>query len=58
MPIYEYRCLRCGEVFSSLRITQKDEPVKCPHCASEDVKKIVSAFSSPSCSTFFSGGGG
>ncbi len=46
MPIYEYECKKCGEVFSifkSTAIYEKD--TKCPKCASGNVKKLVSAFS-------------
>jgi len=49
MPIYEYMCNKCSEIFSLLQkagITEKD--TVCPKCGSKDVKKKVSIFS---CST-------
>lgn len=58
MPIYEYRCLECGEVFSELRMAHKiDEETKCPDCGSGSVKKKVSSFSSFSGGSFSGGGG-
>ncbi len=53
MPIYEYSCTKCKEVFSvfqSVNASEKD--TKCPKCNSNDVKKKVSSFS---CCSF--GGG-
>jgi putative FmdB family regulatory protein len=41
MPLYEYRCVKCGRAFE---IIQKltDPPVKtCPHCGGP-VKKVIS----------------
>lgn len=46
MPIYEYTCTKCNEVFSvfqSVNATEKD--TRCPKCGSNDVKKKISAFS-------------
>ena len=43
MPIYEYRCESCNH---ELEVVQKirDEPlVKCPACANDTLKKIISA---------------
>lgn len=45
MPIFEYRCLKCKKKFEKLIL--KDEKVECPECGSEDVKKLISSFSSP-----------
>lgn len=40
MPIYEYRCPKCGVVEVTQKIT--DEPLKtCPNCG-EPVKKMIS----------------
>ena len=62
MPIYEYRCIKCGEVFSALKLAKKDDGAKCPDCGSSDVKKQISSFSSFGGSSFgsgsFGGGGG
>jgi len=46
MPIYEYACTKCNEVFSvfqSVNASEKD--TRCPKCGSNDVKKKISAFS-------------
>jgi putative FmdB family regulatory protein len=41
MPIYEYQCTKCGQIFETFqRITE--EPLReCPHCKSP-VKRLVS----------------
>lgn len=46
MPVYEYECQKCGEKFSvTLRIKEHDEKkVKCPKCASSDVKQLIEPF--------------
>lgn len=43
MPIYEFRCTNCGQVFEKLFIA-KDEKVdlSCPYCKSEIVERVVS----------------
>jgi putative FmdB family regulatory protein len=44
MPIYEYECEGCGKV---VEIFQKgfkpDEPIVCPNCGSDRLKKLLSA---------------
>ena len=43
MPIYEYACRPCGEVFEQLILRKADEAeVRCPACASGDVSRRVS----------------
>ena len=46
MPIYEYRCRNCGQVFSrwfrTMRAIEGDSPPACPTCASEDVQRLIS----------------
>jgi len=43
MPIYEFRCIKCDQVFEKLFIA-KDEKVdiSCPFCKSEIVERVVS----------------
>jgi len=49
MPIYEYRCTRCGHVFSRLqRVGASSEGVTCPECGSGEVERMVSTFASGS----------
>ncbi len=61
MPIYEYRCRKCGERFEKfVRSLAAQQSVECPRCGSQEVEKAVSLFgvgggsrpsSSGSCST-------
>jgi len=46
MPIYEYRCLECGEKFEKLvRSINNPEPeIKCPKCGGRKVEKLLSSF--------------
>ena len=57
MPIYEFRCLECNEVFELLFMSSEDtREMVCPHCGAEDLERVMSAASfsmAPS-----SGGGG
>ncbi len=43
MPIYEFVCEDCGETFEELVLGGAIEGIKCPKCASEKVKKLMSA---------------
>ena len=42
MPIYDYRCRECGRV-SEVFLRSPDSEVRCPHCGSGDVDKLISA---------------
>jgi len=44
MPIYEFRCLKCGKIFELLKLTKEDEPVKmkCPQCSSPEIERVLS----------------
>jgi putative FmdB family regulatory protein len=42
MPIYEYKCNQCGEDFEKLVFG--NNPVDCPKCNSQDIKKKMSSF--------------
>jgi len=50
MPIYEYRCERCGYEVEEL-VKDSDEAVYCPKCGKQMTRKI-------SVSTFVLKGGG
>ena len=41
MPIYEYRCEKCGCEFEDLVFGEATPP--CPKCSSEDTHKLMSA---------------
>ncbi|HHT85631.1 MAG: FmdB family zinc ribbon protein [Bacillota bacterium] len=43
MPIFEFRCRHCGQVFECL-VRKNDVPV-CPECGSQDLTKLISMFS-------------
>ena len=44
MPIYEFRCLKCNEIFELLFMSDQDsKEMKCPHCQSEEFERILSA---------------
>ncbi len=46
MPLYEFRCLKCNDIFEILIVKEKDEvEMKCPHCGSEDFERVMSASS-------------
>ena len=46
MPIYEYRCLKCGEVFSHLflRPTDANTQQLCSACGSPQTQRLISSF--------------
>ncbi len=52
MPIYEFRCLKCDELFEILT-ARADEAVemRCPKCAAAEFERVMSA-------TNYSVGGG
>lgn len=58
MPIYEYRCEKCGNTFEHLARRLSEPAPKCPKCGAANPKKQLSSFSagksssgSLSCST-------
>ncbi len=46
MPIYEYSCCHCNKDFEEI-VRSSRERIKCPECASEQVERKLSVFSSP-----------
>ena len=47
MPIYEYRCRKCGKVFEKIqKVNEGGESLKCPHCGGQKPEKVLSSFSS------------
>ncbi len=51
MPLYEFRCKRCGHVFEEL-VFRKDEiaDLVCPSCEAPRVEQLLSTFSAGSAS--------
>jgi putative FmdB family regulatory protein len=47
MPLYEYRCKTCGEVFEKMmRWSEADRGPVCPNCQGTDTHKQISTFAS------------
>ena len=47
MPIYEFRCEGCGEVFELLAMSKNDQvEAKCPHCDSVEISRVLSSCAS------------
>ena len=44
MPIFEYKCARCGEICEFLERNSKDNLHKCPKCGSSGLDKQFSSF--------------
>jgi len=46
MPIYEYQCQQCGDVFShfwrSITAASENDTLQCPNCGSENTTRVVS----------------
>ena len=44
MPIFEYRCRKCGTEFEELEsYADRDRPQECPACGATDSERMVSA---------------
>jgi putative FmdB family regulatory protein len=42
VPLYEYRCLACGDQFETL--VRGAAPPACPSCRGTDLERLLSAF--------------
>jgi putative FmdB family regulatory protein len=52
MPIYEYRCQKCGEKFEKLVRSSTDQSqLTCPSCGSKQTEKLMSVFGTSGLST-------
>lgn len=49
MPIFDYRCRRCGHEFEA--IVRASLPAVCPACDGADLERLISPFSVSSAST-------
>jgi putative FmdB family regulatory protein len=44
MPIFEFKCLECGEIFERLFLGSNDQvDLSCPKCKAENCHRVVSA---------------
>ncbi len=49
MPIYEYKCIKCGNKFEILqKMNESDKNINCPECGAAKPEKLFSTFSSSS----------
>ncbi len=46
MPIYEYKCNQCAEVFESLQLRPTNKAQPCPKCGSGNTEKLLSVTAS------------
>jgi len=45
MPIYEYECVACGQVFERIVLPgDKEGELACPRCAAVGPRRLVSGF--------------
>ncbi len=58
MPIFEFQCEECGEVFEELVLGDKIKDVKCKKCGSSKVTKLISQVAFRSEGKFVSTSGG
>jgi len=57
MPIYEYKCLDCGEKFEALRsMKDSDSPIACQNCASDHTSRTITVFYAQSGGRVIAGG--
>ena len=45
MPIYEYKCKKCGKTFEHLARSLSEPAPKCPKCGASQPEKQMSTFS-------------
>jgi len=45
MPLYEYKCVKCGKVVEVLVRNSGAEPLECPECGAKGLEKLMSASS-------------
>jgi putative FmdB family regulatory protein len=44
MPIFEYKCGKCGRISEFLESRDSKQPKVCPHCGSRKLEKQISTF--------------
>jgi putative FmdB family regulatory protein len=53
MPIFEYKCKKCGKEFEEL-VRNSEEKINCPKCESPKVEKKMSVFAHKTSGKFVS----
>jgi putative FmdB family regulatory protein len=49
MPIYEYKCKKCGNKYDlRLGLFHKRDAIKCPQCGNPDPERLYSGFATSS----------
>jgi putative FmdB family regulatory protein len=44
MPLFEFRCLKCNDLFEFLMVGKEDEmEMRCPHCGAENFERVISS---------------
>ena len=57
MPIYEFKCKNCGNIFEYLCLKKSDkDQVRCPVCGHDETDVLLSAFSSLNSGNTLKGG--
>ena len=45
MPVYEFRCEACGELFErKLSVAERNTPGACPKCGADEAERVMSGF--------------
>jgi putative FmdB family regulatory protein len=53
MPIYEFKCGKCGELFEVMgSYSEREKQHTCPKCGSTEVTQAISLFSAAPPSSF------
>ena len=56
MPIYEYECVACGEIFERIqKAGEGSEGIRCPACRAPAPRKCVTSFRTNAWSQFLDG---
>lgn len=46
MPVFEFKCQKCGRMFEKFVLSARSESDRCPGCGSDNVRRMFSSFSS------------
>ena len=44
MPIYEYKCRKCGHEFEALLLPPAKKAAACPECQGKELEQLLSGF--------------